>query len=132
MRHLLARRDEPQVRPHRERRVAREHLRQVADARGPPGVAARRPQQPEEQSHRGIRDRSVRAETPDELPGPDHERHVVEREPPSEPTGEADGLDQRLLVVAAAAAVVAPFDFFFNDTATTEIYTLSLHDALPI
>ena len=22
--------------------------------------------------------------------------------------------------------------FFFNDTATTEIYTLSLHDALPI
>src|SRR2546430_12927495 len=29
----------------------------------------------------------------------------------------------RLLVV---------FFFFFNDTATTEIYTLSLHDALPI
>ena len=28
-------------------------------------------------------------------------------------------------------AVVAMF-FFFNDTATTEIYTLSLHDALPI
>src|SRR3712207_9012138 len=27
--------------------------------------------------------------------------------------------------------VVAHF-FFFNDTATTEIYTLSLHDALPI
>src|SRR3712207_8782900 len=26
---------------------------------------------------------------------------------------------------------VTPF-FFFNDTATTEIYTLSLHDALPI
>src|SRR5258708_40362171 len=26
---------------------------------------------------------------------------------------------------------VFPF-FFFNDTATTEIYTLSLHDALPI
>src|SRR5438045_9314280 len=25
----------------------------------------------------------------------------------------------------------SPF-FFFNDTATTEIYTLSLHDALPI
>src|SRR5688572_8453207 len=24
------------------------------------------------------------------------------------------------------------FIFFFNDTATTEIYTLSLHDALPI
>src|SRR5438874_5271869 len=24
------------------------------------------------------------------------------------------------------------FSFYFNDTATTEIYTLSLHDALPI
>ena len=24
------------------------------------------------------------------------------------------------------------FDFFFNDTAPTEIYTLALHDALPI
>src|SRR3712207_7978403 len=28
--------------------------------------------------------------------------------------------------------VVISFLFFFNDTATTEIYTLSLHDALPI
>src|SRR5258705_7266466 len=28
--------------------------------------------------------------------------------------------------------VLATFFFFFNDTATTEIYTLSLHDALPI
>src|SRR3712207_9079175 len=27
---------------------------------------------------------------------------------------------------------VVYFFFFFNDTATTEIYTLSLHDALPI
>ena len=27
---------------------------------------------------------------------------------------------------------VLVFVFFFNDTATTEIYTLSLHDALPI
>src|SRR3712207_7368185 len=30
-------------------------------------------------------------------------------------------------VIGARASV-----FFFNDTATTEIYTLSLHDALPI
>src|SRR6266404_3169544 len=29
-------------------------------------------------------------------------------------------------------AVLGPLFFFFNDTATTEIYTLSLHDALPI
>src|SRR3712207_7329971 len=28
--------------------------------------------------------------------------------------------------------LVARLFFFFNDTATTEIYTLSLHDALPI
>src|SRR2546422_3462711 len=28
--------------------------------------------------------------------------------------------------------VLPSFLFFFNDTATTEIYTLSLHDALPI
>src|SRR5437867_7584614 len=29
-------------------------------------------------------------------------------------------------------SLVTLFFFFFNDTATTEIYTLSLHDALPI
>src|SRR5438552_14876550 len=29
-------------------------------------------------------------------------------------------------------ALVVFYFFFFNDTATTEIYTLSLHDALPI
>src|SRR5258707_7905511 len=29
-------------------------------------------------------------------------------------------------------ALFLSFFFFFNDTATTEIYTLSLHDALPI
>src|SRR2546429_4629395 len=28
--------------------------------------------------------------------------------------------------------ILTLFFFFFNDTATTEIYTLSLHDALPI
>src|SRR5947208_14085612 len=28
--------------------------------------------------------------------------------------------------------IILLFFFFFNDTATTEIYTLSLHDALPI
>ena len=31
-----------------------------------------------------------------------------------------------------AGAFLCFFFFFFNDTATTEIYTLSLHDALPI
>src|SRR2546429_9234333 len=33
-------------------------------------------------------------------------------------------------VLSAEVAVIV--FFFFNDTATTEIYTLSLHDALPI
>src|SRR5947209_14164442 len=31
-----------------------------------------------------------------------------------------------------AVTPIRLFIFFFNDTATTEIYTLSLHDALPI
>src|SRR5258708_8655511 len=34
--------------------------------------------------------------------------------------------------MSAAVSIPALFFFFFNDTATTEIYTLSLHDALPI
>src|SRR5258708_33576518 len=32
----------------------------------------------------------------------------------------------------ALHALISSILFFFNDTATTEIYTLSLHDALPI
>src|SRR2546430_10157150 len=32
----------------------------------------------------------------------------------------------------ASSSYIVFFFFFFNDTATTEIYTLSLHDALPI
>src|SRR3712207_8364399 len=32
----------------------------------------------------------------------------------------------------ASVYCTSSFIFFFNDTATTEIYTLSLHDALPI
>src|SRR5690554_7297382 len=35
-------------------------------------------------------------------------------------------------MLAIAVGVLVFFFFFFNDTATTEIYTLSLHDALPI
>src|SRR5450432_775122 len=38
----------------------------------------------------------------------------------------------RACLPRAARAVVTGCFFFFNDTATTEIYTLSLHDALPI
>src|SRR5215510_7619532 len=47
------------------------------------------------------------------------------------------GQDLTLSVAARVArrtllAIGAAAFFFFNDTATTEIYTLSLHDALPI
>src|SRR3712207_9538471 len=35
-------------------------------------------------------------------------------------------------VYVCSLLTVYIFFFFFNDTATTEIYTLSLHDALPI
>src|SRR2546425_11448510 len=39
----------------------------------------------------------------------------------------------RGIVVVSSHLALALLDFFFfNDTATTEIYTLSLHDALPI
>src|SRR2546430_12037912 len=41
-----------------------------------------------------------------------------------------------LLLYTSSSFTLPPlssfFFFFFNDTATTEIYTLSLHDALPI
>src|SRR5574340_1568890 len=36
------------------------------------------------------------------------------------------------MLFTPAGAPSCHFFFFFNDTATTEIYTLSLHDALPI
>src|SRR5437868_15476727 len=38
----------------------------------------------------------------------------------------------RLRVIVLWSVFVSVSFFFFNDTATTEIYTLSLHDALPI
>src|SRR5260221_3229150 len=34
--------------------------------------------------------------------------------------------------VICCRSLIVYLSFFFNDTATTEIYTLSLHDALPI
>src|SRR5476651_2898336 len=36
------------------------------------------------------------------------------------------------MTTATSVKAVQAAIFFFNDTATTEIYTLSLHDALPI
>src|SRR3712207_7806008 len=37
-----------------------------------------------------------------------------------------------MMASVTSVTVIMYFFFFFNDTATTEIYTLSLHDALPI
>src|SRR5438477_11513623 len=37
-----------------------------------------------------------------------------------------------LFLSCVLSYILVFFFFFFNDTATTEIYTLSLHDALPI
>src|SRR5256885_17049795 len=36
------------------------------------------------------------------------------------------------ILLSCFVCTTSLFFFFFNDTATTEIYTLSLHDALPI
>src|SRR6266567_5411717 len=38
----------------------------------------------------------------------------------------------RIAVLCGCQGMSCVLFFFFNDTATTEIYTLSLHDALPI
>src|SRR6266850_39425 len=56
--------------------------------------------------------------------------------------GAATWTDSGGIILAGSPAVVSTFDnhgtmniqtdFFVTDTATTEIYTLSLHDALPI
>src|SRR5215211_7590251 len=54
----------------------------------------------------------------DDLPGPQHSGAVDAR-------GDLAG-------VREAGACVSRTGVFFNDTATTEIYTRSLHDALPI
>src|SRR2546425_9957897 len=40
--------------------------------------------------------------------------------------------DDRFSSLQSRATLRCSFFFFFNDTATTEIYTLPLHDALPI
>src|SRR2546430_16077343 len=41
-------------------------------------------------------------------------------------------LNSFILILYFLILLLFFFFFFFNDTATTEIYTLSLHDALPI
>src|SRR6516162_4630588 len=68
---------------------------------------------------------------PDLLTARNH--RAVRRVNPARRPGHRPGL-RRLRVRDGSHPVPAPLDgcFLFNDTATTEIYTLSLHDALPI
>src|ERR1022692_4069887 len=54
-------------------------------------------------------------------------RHLPERGRRS-----LDDLECYIHFLAPPDDIRPPLFFFFNDTATTEIYTLSLHDALPI
>ena len=46
--------------------------------------------------------------------------------------GEGDGGSALLGDCRRWGSIIIIKCFFFNDTATTEVYTLSLHDALPI
>src|SRR5689334_25417056 len=41
-------------------------------------------------------------------------------------------MSDHIALILLPVQLKSPLSFFFNDTATTEIYTLSLHDALPI
>src|SRR5690554_8102163 len=47
-------------------------------------------------------------------------------------TYRGEGIDRTALILSILHCLILSLIFFFNDTATTEIYTLSLHDALPI
>src|SRR6516162_9979057 len=74
-----------------------------------------------------LNNKSVLVEPRDRAPSPGHRRagpafsfHVAGKALDNRPAG----MEQ------VQAVLLAPF--FFKDTATTEIYTLSLHDALPI
>src|SRR2546427_10058501 len=51
--------------------------------------------------------------------------------PPTYPNGTPPHNHTITLILTCMHPYIYTF-FFFNDTATTEIYTLSLHDALPI
>src|SRR3989338_6347572 len=51
---------------------------------------------------------------------------------PASPSPTPTGRDRKSTRLNSSHSSISYAVFFFNDTATTEIYTLSLHDALPI
>src|SRR3990167_3887620 len=58
---------------------------------------------------------------------------MAEREQPfSSRSRRSTGTDRKSTRLNSSHSQISYSFFFFNDTATTEIYTLSLHDALPI
>src|SRR5258708_5390694 len=81
-------------------------------------------------SGRGLRSRSE--EHTSELQSPDHLvcRLLLEKKK-TQPNGIASDIVSSPPFILPALPPTSSL-FFFNDTATTEIYTLSLHDALPI
>src|SRR6266487_5836819 len=102
--------------------------------RAPPGGDRDR-----EQRHRGperVREGEAEADRKSTRLNSSHPSHLVCRLLLEKKT--TPGRSQLLTSTAsisrpsAARGNFSLFFFFFNDTATTEIYTLSLHDALPI
>src|SRR6266571_3511667 len=57
-------------------------------------------------------------------------QHIIRRDHAGVVVGGEDAVG--VAFVLGERPALLPCVFFFNDTATTEIYTLSLHDALPI
>src|SRR3990172_6980356 len=58
--------------------------------------------------------------------------HEADRPEPQDGEARAGGGDRKSTRLNSSHGYISYAVFFFNDTATTEIYTLSLHDALPI
>src|ERR1039457_6240932 len=69
---------------------------------------------------------------PDRQGGPAAARHRRHIQPGRGAAGPGSSWPPSTAASARSAPRPSPSTLFFNDTATTEIYTLSLHDALPI
>src|ERR1039457_7236227 len=70
--------------------------------------------------------------TPARPPAPAHPLPRAPHSAGDSTAGRAVSAARYAIYESIVASILRSFFFFFNDTATTEIYTLSLHDALPI
>src|SRR2546422_101924 len=93
-------------------------------------LAVRRREHPGDEEHfRRDLDHRVRPAPPAHLPGRQlHAVHAIQQLP----AGAGQQTDRKSTRLNSSHGYISYAVFFFNDTATTEIYTLSLHDALPI